>query len=211
MDLTDLGIIDKVVAKRFNDELNKYTKKESMTIRKSSGLSDSQISDLIYGRSYSYSVMIRLSNALNKPMDYFLYGKKEIEEPEIDQIAIPFISNLLDDKNKIIINDEKCCYINKKLIQTKKVYCMRIEGQIMNPLLNENDIIIIDYGIKYIIDGKVFVFHNKKLPFIQIKRLYIYEDKIKIMPENNKFDPYLIDFSDIKIIGQVINVFKKLE
>lgn len=214
IDLLDIGIDIKDVVKRLEKESRSISTNEWKKIKKESGIRSQQFTN-VFGNhriNPSLEMVIKLTHLMGKPLDYILYGKKNLNESiEDDHIGVPFISPLMNKDLKIIINNEKCCYVNKELIQAKTIYSMKVEGNIMSPTLKDGDIIIIDYSKKHIIDGKIYLFHTKNMPFIQTKRLYFFEDKIKAMPDNNSFDSYLICINDIKIIGQVIIVFKRIE
>lgn len=212
IDLSDIGIDIKDVVKRLERESRSISENEWKKIKKDSGISSQQFTNVFGNQRInpSLEMVIKLSYLMNKSLNYILFGKQGIEE-DTDHIEVPFISPLMNKDQRIIINNEKCCYVNKKIVPTKKIYCLKIEGNIMHPTLKDGDIALIDYEKKYITDGQVFVFHNKKMPFMQIKRLYFYKDKIKVKADNQNYDAYTIDINDISIIGQIIIVFKKIE
>lgn len=216
LDLSDIGIDLKKTAKRIKDEVNLLSDDIQVKIKKRSGLSPQQFSNY-FGKGEnkkepSMEVIIKMAHVLNKSVDYFLYGEYKDISDDPNCIKIACILPLLNENKKITISGERCFYLNKQCMDNKKLYCMNIEGNMMKPTLRENDLIIIDYSQKRIItEGKIHVFYNKDLPYIQIKRLYFYRDKIMVKPDNKEYSPYLVKFDQIIILGQVVAVFKILD
>lgn len=209
-DLSDLGIVKELIIKRLNNELQKYSKKEQILLKKNTGLSPSQISDLLSGRTDPVlELVIRFANALNISMDYILYGKEK--ESDFNCIEIPCIDYILSKDQKIKIKEDNCFFMQNDLIKSKKLYCLSIEGDIMCPTLKEGDKIIIDFSRKMINEGRIHVFFHKDILFIQIRRLCFYRDKIMVKPDNKDYNSYLTRLDDIKIIGQVASIFKLLK
>ncbi len=216
LDLTDIGIDLRKTAKRIKDEINQLSDDIQIRIKKRSGLSPQQFSNY-FGKGEnkkepSMEVIVKMAHVLDKSVDYFLYGEYKDVHDDPNCIKIACILPLLDENKKITVSGEKCFYLNRQYIDNKKLYCMTVEGNMMKPTLKENDLIIIDYSFKRIItEGKIHVFYNKNLPFIQTKRLYFYRDKIMVKPDNTDYSAYLINFDQIIILGHVLKVFKMLD
>lgn len=215
MDLSDIGINLKEIAQRIKQEINLMSDEMQAMVKKRSNLSPQQFSNY-FGKGEnkkepSMEVIIKMAYVLEKSVDYILYNRYGSMEEDPNCIKIACVQPMLDDKQRIVISGERCFYLNKKFIDSKHLYCMNIEGNMMEPTLEENDLIIIDYSFKRIVtEGRIHVFYNRDLPFIQIKRLYFYRDNIMVKPDNKEYSPYLLKLDKIKILGHVIKVFKSL-
>lgn len=213
IDLSDIGISLEKVVRRIKEDLSLLPKSELIELKKRSGLQDAQISnyfgDGTYNKPPSLEAVVRMANILKKPIDYYLYGRYPDIDEDSDCYRIPTIMPMLNKNMDIMLAGDNCFYMNRRFTESKKLYCMKIEGDMMNPTIKENDIVIIDYSKKRIInEGKIHVFFNPDLPFIQTKRLYISRDKIVVKTDNPNYSPYLISFDKIRLIGQIIKIFK---
>lgn len=214
LDLSDIGIDFKAISKRIEEELKTLSEEKQKEIIRKSGLSNQQISNY-FGKGKklkpSLEVIVKMAHVLGKPVDYYLYGKYQSIEDDPVCMKIPCILPILNKEQDIVISAEKCFFMNKKYLTSKKLYCMEITGSMMHPTLLEKDVIIIDYSYRKIItEGKIHVFFSPYMPYIQIKRLCIMKDKIMVKPDNRDYPPYMVDHDKIRIIGQVISIFKLL-
>ncbi len=85
----------------------------------------------------------------------------------------------------------------------KKIFLMQVEGDSMQPTIYEGDTVMIDQGRTDIRTGRIYAIGVGDT--IMVKRLELLPDTtIKIRSDNQAYDPYITDASNIRVIGQVI-------
>ena len=192
------------------------------TLRKERNISRADISkalgmgEMSYGKIERGEVSINierlydLADIFNMPPEEILtyngneYKPKPIPKGNITYVPIKaqagYLSELLDD-----VNADDCISFDLPFFRGGNLYMIDIEGDSMNPTINHGDYAVVSktentievqYGKPYMIesrDGRV------------IKRIYSYQedDKLKLVSDNDIYEPYLILKDSILSIWEV--------
>ncbi|MBN1185779.1 MAG: helix-turn-helix domain-containing protein [Bacteroidales bacterium] len=137
----------------------------------------------------------------------------EVELPEGEDLILPVVGEISAGEPIAIENQEPLSYINvSKILDRKNVYCFRVNGRSMEPLIAHNDCVIIRKTDSWDnceqkvcalrIDGE-----------LTLKVLYIDHDKKEyvLMPINNEYKPIKLDPDNthINLVGILEYTFKK--
>ena len=95
-------------------------------------------------------------------------------------------------------------WINAITTSKNNLVLLRVDGDSMDPTIQDRDTVMIDMSRRQIIEGKIFALRADNT--IMIKRLsFRLNEKIQIISDNKRdFEPYEVNISDIHILGQVI-------
>lgn len=94
-------------------------------------------------------------------------------------------------------------WISRIATGKNRVFLMAVEGDSMEPTIYDGDTVMIDQGRKEIRTGRVYALGTGDL--IMIKRLDVLMDaRVKVISDNGKYSPYIIDGKSLRVIGQVV-------
>lgn len=201
------------IIKRMEEEISKLTKKEWVRISEKHGISSAKKTNVFkgYQEKPSLEFIWDISQALMKPINYFLFG-------EINQNAIffevPIIDTVLSEDKTLIYMDKKYRICNDDYLRYLEnpydLVCMKQNGDSMQNTIMKNNCILINRAQKKIMDGNIFSFAYKDNLHIQTKRLSFTKDEILIISDNKNYDNYFVKEKDLTIIGLVICTFQIL-
>lgn len=109
------------------------------------------------------------------------------------------ISNL-DDKSSTLLLDKKFITLS----DNKNIFWLTATGDSMSPVINDNDIVLLDISKTNITNGGIFLFEINGQKFIKRLRLRV-TGELDIISDNSSYPIETIkDYENIKVIGRVI-------
>lgn len=177
------------------------------------GVSTTSIQSYESGLIPKGGYLIELAKALDCSIDWLLLGENEPAGTDTSTSfdTIPLAETRLNagGGNVVFSENLKEAYsfrkewISRVATAKKNLILMFVEGDSMDPAINDGDIVMIDRGRQHIFTGKIYAIGVSDT--IMIKRLELLPDsKVKIISDNRTYDPYIIEGKELRIIGQVI-------
>lgn len=94
-------------------------------------------------------------------------------------------------------------WVSRVATSKNNVFLMAVEGDSMEPTIYDGDTAMIDQGRQEIRTGRIYALGTGDL--IMIKRLDVLMDaRVKVISDNAKYSPYIIDGKTLRVIGQVV-------
>lgn len=213
--LEDVNFDD--VRERLLKEKEKFTRQEWADLLKRSGITSQYWTNVTGAKRQNPSMrfLLKISEALGKPLGFILHGKEFLQEngSQVEIITIPMIDNYTKQdgsfvfKEKLIVCSFPLKWILNICDDPWNLFCMKMEGDAMAPTIMPDGLMLLDKSRTTIIDNGIFAFNFEKLKNIQIRRLSFCADKIAIIPQSGKCcDECHTDISKINILAQVICV-----
>ena len=152
--------------------------------------------------------LIRLSRALNTTSDYLLTGTPY--RPD----RIPLLSRIPGGAPVAFSDGEYPAgfgeeYVDRGDVTDPNAFALIVEGDSMAPRINSGDIVIISPNTPV---------NNRSIAAVAVKNdeqtlkqiLFLDNDKVLLRPENERYDPLVLDRNQVNFIGRVIERREKL-
>ena len=161
----------------------------------------------------SLEVIIKIAKAMQRPPDYFIYGKEWFYDKYTEEnLKLPLLDPYLSDENFLVDREsEECCIFKmsklRDLSDNPLALRMMVKtGDHMESKISKGDRVIVDTSKQKITDGAVHAFYFNGTKNIQIRQLDFHEDRINIFCENRKYPSVLADPKRIAIVGEIVYV-----
>lgn len=152
--------------------------------------------------------LVKLSRALNTTADYLLTGSP------IRPDRLPLLSKIpggspiafTDGEYPVGFGEE---FVDRGDITDPNAFALIVEGDSMSPRINSGDIVIISPNTPVISRSIAAVtIRNEEHT---LKRVILLDNgKVLLQPENENYDPLVLDKDDVKFIGRVIERRERL-
>ena len=177
-------------------------------------VSDNTISNWVNKRATpSLDTLQQLADWLGVSLQELLFGDEA--SSSLDIVAIPEYDVKFSCGNGVVLFEDRepvryVYYLRKWFtdneINPRRAARGRIGGDSMEPLLFEDDSVLINFDETQVIDGKVYAFRIDDT--LHIKRLALLPGVgLQVMSENPKYAPYILEFDKfedrIHIFGRV--------
>jgi phage repressor protein C with HTH and peptisase S24 domain len=169
----------------------------------------------INGRQPHIDHLLRIREKYNVNIDWLLKGEGspyiigEEKEGEFDQIPLAEAELNAGGGSVVLSEGVKECYAFRKdwvakiATSRQNLILMFVQGDSMEPVIMEGDIVMIDRGRTKIRTGRIYAVGVSDT--VMIKRLELLPDqKVNVISDNKGYSPYIIGCDTIRIIGQVI-------
>lgn len=182
------------------NEINDY-KKEQDDLKKSYSLDTTKYIDLKRNVSYEF---IRDSSSNNE-----IYIEEDGQEKKIEDLSYIPVYNEIAAGNPILINDLLAdnYLLPKSWIRgSSNIFMLKIKGDSMiNKNINDGDYVLINKQNFASIGDIVAVDIEGEAT---LKTYKIKDNKISLMPENDKYEPIILDENEFNIIGVAVGLIK---
>ena len=177
-------------------------------------VSDNTISNWVNKRATpSLDTLQQLADWLGVSLQELLFGDEA--SSSLDIVAIPEYDVKFSCGNGVVLFEDRepvrhVYYLRKWFtdneINPRRAARGRIGGDSMEPLLFEDDSVLINFDETQVIDGKVYAFRIDDT--LHIKRLALLPGVgLQVMSENPKYAPYILEFDKfedrIHIFGRI--------
>ena len=159
--------------------------------------------------------LVKISKASNVSIDWLATGEGspyiigEEKEGEFDNIPLAEARLNAGGGSVVLSEGFKESYsfrkdwVAKIATTRKNLVLMFVQGDSMEPVIMDGDIVMIDRGRLDIHTGRIYAIGVSDT--IMIKRLELLPDqKVNVISDNKGYSPYIIGCDTIRIIGQVI-------
>jgi repressor LexA len=177
-------------------------------------IQQSMVSHWLRGaRNPSINSLKKIAKAVKKPLSYFIVEDTIQSEAQIELSYVPILGTSSATKEKFVL-EEKEGFLNVPRTG-KNQFAIRVEGNCMvDPGDAENSIyhgnyVIVDPDIIPMNGDVVIVRLDKE--YSTIKRLFVHEDIVRLMPDNPICKTIEKPVKDIEIVGKVVNVHRVLK
>ena len=152
--------------------------------------------------------LVKLSHALNTTADYLLTGSPRRPDriPLLSKIPCGSPIAFTDGEYPVGFGEE---FVDRGDITDPNAFALIVEGDSMSPKINSGDIVIISPNTPVISRSIAAVtIRNEEHT---LKRVIILDTgKVLLQPENENYDPLVLDKNDVKFIGRVIERRERL-
>lgn len=177
-------------------------------------VSDNTISNWVNKRATpSLDTLQQLADWLGVSLQELLFGDEA--SSSLDIVAIPEYDVKFSCGNGVVLFEDRepvryVYYLRKWFVENeinpRRAARGRIGGDSMEPLLFEDDSVLINFDETQVIDGKVYAFRIDDT--LHIKRLALLPGVgLQVMSENPKYAPYILEFDKfedrIHIFGRI--------
>ncbi|MFC1539265.1 LexA family protein [Candidatus Latescibacterota bacterium] len=197
----------------FKERLNYMMKRRDIAnaaeLSRMTGLTQVAIRNYMRGiKVPNAQALIKLSKSLHTTADYLLTGSS------IRPDRIPLLSKIpggvpvafTDGEYPAGFGEE---FVDRGDVADPNAFALIVEGESMCPRINSGDIVIISPNAP--INSRCIAAVTIKNEEHTLKRIIFLENgKILLQPENDSFDPLVVDMDKIKIIGRVIERRERL-
>ena len=202
---------------KFAESLKKLLKQKNRTQADAAEfcrVSDNTISNWVNKRATpSLDTLQQLADWLGVSLQELLFGDEA--SSSLDIVAIPEYDVKFSCGNGVVLFEDRepvryVYYLRKWFVENeinpRRAARGRIGGDSMEPLLFEDDSVLINFDETQVIDGKVYAFRIDDT--LHIKRLALLPGVgLQVMSENPKYAPYILEFDKfedrIHIFGRV--------
>ena len=152
--------------------------------------------------------LIKLSRALNTTTDYLLSGTP------IRPNRIPLLSKIPGGKAQTYTDGDYPPgygyeFIDRGDVTDPNAFALIVDGDSMSPKINSGDIVIISPNSQ--ISPRSIVAVTVRNDERTLKRvIFLDNGKVLLQPENEKYDPEVLEKDDVKFIGRVIERRERL-
>lgn len=152
--------------------------------------------------------LIKLSRALTVTTDFLLYGSptRPNRLPLLSKIpggpAIPFT----DGEYPAGFGGE---FIDRGDITDPNAFALIVEGDSMSPRINNGDIVIVSPNARMISRAIAAVSYGEEERTLK-RVVWLGNSKVLLQPENETYQPVVLDESDVRIIGRVVERRERL-
>jgi len=152
--------------------------------------------------------LVKLSNSLNTTTDYLLTGSP------IRPDRIPLLSRIpcgppiafTDGEYPAGFGEE---FIDRGDITDPNAFALIVEGDSMSPRINSGDIVIISPNTPVISRSIAAVRINTEEHTLK-RVIFLDNGKVLLQPENENYDPLVLEKNDVKFIGRVVERRERL-
>jgi len=152
--------------------------------------------------------LVRLSRALNTTTDYLLSGTPVRPDrlPLLSKIPGGFPQSYTDGEFPAGFGFE---FIDRGDITDPNAFALIVDGDSMSPRINSGDIVIVSPNTEVVSRSIAAVtVHNDEHTLKRI--IFLDNGKILLQPENEHFDPEVLDPEDVRFIGRVVERRERL-
>lgn len=182
------------------------------------GITQAQVNYWVMGhRNPSIENLQKIATILDKPLDYFLTTKKETTKEYIHRVKVATdiklipVMGISSATNEKFILEEVESYIpfNKS---GEKQFAIKVEGNCMEDpkdprsSIYNGDYVIIDPEVTPT-NGDVVLARISE-EYSTIKRMFICDGKVELIPDNPKYRTITKKIEDVEIVGKIINIYK---
>ncbi|MFC1551961.1 LexA family protein [Candidatus Latescibacterota bacterium] len=152
--------------------------------------------------------LIKLSKSLNTTTDYLLTGSS------VRPDRIPLLSKIpggapvafTDGEYPVGFGEE---FVDRGDVTDMNAFALIVDGDSMSPRINSGDIVIISPNAP--VSSRCIAAVTIRNEDHTLKRvIFLDKDKVLLQPENESFDPLVVDMTDVKIVGRVIERRERL-
>ncbi len=146
--------------------------------------------------------LVKLSHALNTTADYLLSGSP------IRSDRIPLLSKIPGGSPTAFTDGEYPAGFGEEFVERGDItdanaFALIVEGDSMSPRINSGDIVIISPNTPVTSRSIAAVkIHNEEHTLKRV--IFLESGKILLQPENEKYNPTVVDKNDVKFVGRVI-------
>ena len=160
--------------------------------------------DILKGKSKNptSSKLNSISRELGLSISYLMNGNDNLNYENY----IPIYNLGTDDEVRILLAKS---FGIKRVIQNDNLFTYRMCDDSMEPLIADNETIIIQKEIDGIIKSGVFLIKDQVTSTIRRLEHIIGTTDIRIIPDNNKYTTYIKNMDKIEIVGKVIFSLKE--
>lgn len=202
---------------KFAENFRKLLKQKNRTQADAAefcGVSDNTISNWVNKRATpSLDTLQQLADWLGVSLQELLFGDEV--SSSLDIVAVPEYDVKFSCGNGVVLFEDRepvryVYYLRKWFVENeinpRRAARGRIGGDSMEPLLFEDDSVLINFDETQVIDGKVYAFRIDDT--LHIKRLALLPGVgLQVMSENPKYAPYILEFDKfedrIHIFGRI--------
>ena len=202
---------------KFAESLKKLLKQKNRTQADAAEfcrVSDNTISNWVNKRATpSLDTLQQLADWLGVSLQELLFGDEV--SSSLDIVAVPEYDVKFSCGNGVVLFEDRepvryVYYLRKWFVENeinpRRAARGRIGGDSMEPLLFEDDSVLINFDETQVIDGKVYAFRIDDT--LHIKRLALLPGVgLQVMSENPKYAPYILEFDKfedrIHIFGRI--------
>ena len=202
---------------KFAESLKKLLKQKNRTQADAAEfcrVSDNTISNWVNKRATpSLDTLQQLADWLGVSLQELLFGDEV--SSSLDIVAVPEYDVKFSCGNGVVLFEDRepvryvyylRSWFTDNEINPRRAVRGRIGGDSMEPLLFEDDSVLINFDETQVIDGKVYAFRIDDT--LHIKRLALLPGVgLQVMSENPKYAPYILEFDKfedrIHIFGRV--------
>lgn len=92
--------------------------------------------------------------------------------------------------------------------QPDEVFMLRVQGDSMiNVGIRPNDVIVVNRVLSWE-DGDIVVARMTEEESATVKRIYREKDCVRLQPENDFYEPILVPYENVEIVGKVIGLLR---
>ncbi len=170
--------------------------------------------------------ILELANALGVTADYLLTGKESpiVREPEGTEgeefVYVPVVrgeiaagAGLVPDNTVEIRIAFRADWIRRHG-DPRKMSLIRVSGDSMEPTLYSGDLVLVDHDRNYLDPaGGLYAITMRDEDLIMVKRLQLLwnQKKVKIISDNQRYEPLIVKPEEIIINGKVIWFCREIE
>jgi repressor LexA len=152
--------------------------------------------------------LIKLSKSLNTTTDYLLTGTS------VRPDRIPLLSKIpggapvafTDGEYPVGFGEE---FVDRGDVTDMNAFALIVDGDSMSPRINSGDIVIISPNAP--VNSRCIAAVTIQNEDHTLKRvIFLDKGKVLLQPENESFDPLVVDMTDVKIVGRVIERRERL-
>lgn len=191
------------------------------------GISLAAIQNWEYGKTQPTPKFLKLiSTIFNVNYDWLINGTGEMFnkllltiEQDNKLLSIPYYKYVTAANDGCICYDEEnvdYLKVSNQIFNTynsKNICFINATGNSMSPIIDDNDLLLLDLNLKEIIDEGIYVIKLENS--LLIKRVQRIINGIRLISENSKYETFNVSYkthnqNDVTIIGKVISIIKNL-
>ena len=152
--------------------------------------------------------LVKLSRALNTTADYLLSGTpiRPDRIPLLSKIPGGSPISFSDGEYPAGFGEE---YVDRGDVTDPNAFALIVEGDSMSPRINSGDIVIIAPNTP-IISRSIAAVTIRNEDHTLKTVMFLNNGKVLLQPENDNYDPIVLDKNDVKFVGRVIERREKL-
>jgi len=197
----------------FKERLNYMMKRRGIAnaaeLSRMTGLTQVAIRNYIRGiKVPNAQALVKLSRALNTTADYLLSGTpiRPDRIPLLSKIPGGSPVSFSDGEYPAGFGEE---YVDRGDVTDPNAFALIVEGDSMSPRINSGDIVIIAPNTP-IISRSIAAVTIRNEDHTLKTVMFLNNGKVLLQPENDNYDPIVLDKNDVKFVGRVIERREKL-
>lgn len=175
-------------------------------LAKLSGVGDSFVYDILNGKSKNptSSKLNLISRELGVSIAYLM----NMETDDLSYNKYLPVYNFENEREPRILFSKAFCV--EKFISSKSLYVYRMTDDSMAFTICHNDILIVDKLQNNISHSGLFVIRDSITTTVRRLEHIIGSTKLRIMPDNDKYNVFINELKDIEILGKVVLIVKEM-